>query len=303
MSLKGLAKGAKNTAKTAGEMAKKGIKAAQKGIQATQVAKQALENPATTIFNLLFSPLVFPPGANPFNTKDVSSTPKLVVNIIRTISTIITYLMPFIKIIAVAAIIILILYLVGVLGISTSSNQQLTVSGPIFAKIGDKLDYTISVNYSGSAQNIIITNQIPDGTEYLSAPQGNYDPVTNTVAWNIPAATGSVSAALSLTLLATKDNNYITNIIRGTIPNGVLGENDSLVSSNKDQILTPQLPPMTYPLTPKFNTPNATPTVFQLAPTNIPVSPQDTNIIKSCVVTKVGEPVIIPSLPPECTDF
>ncbi len=175
-----------------------------------------------------------------------------------------------------------------------SSNAQISSSGPIQAKIGDKLDYIITVNYPGTAQNTIITDQIPAGTKYVNAPNANYNPTTNTVTWNladiINSTPGSPSAGvnttLSLTLLATKDNDYIVNILNGTIQNGVLGANDSQPSTFNSQLST-----------------LVTPTVFQLAPTTIPVSPQDANVIKSCVVTKVGDPVIIPSLPPECTNF
>lgn len=182
---------------------------------------------------------------------------------------------------------------------SSSSSTQITSSGPVFAKIGDKLNYTIAVNYPGAAKNIIITDKIPPGTEYISAPNASYDPTTNTVTWNMAAITNStpgspsasVNTTLSLTLLATKDNNYIINTLKGAILGGVLGEKDSQLST---LTVTPTL----------FQTiPNTTPTVFQLAPTNIPVSPQDTNVIKSCVVTKVGNPAIIPPLPPECTNF
>lgn len=209
------------------------------------------------------------------------------------------------KVIIIIIIVIVIIFgllkTLDVLGLNTSSNQQITVSGPIWAKIGDKLDYAITVNYPGTAQDIIITDQIPAGTEYVNAPNATYNPTTNTVTWNITPSTASTSGSLddstnttlSLTLLATKDNDYIVNLVKGIIQGGVLGINDSKLHT--------QLSPTTYSLSP--NTPNTTPTVFQLAPTNIPISPQDTNAIKSCVVTKVGEPEVIPSLPPECTTF
>lgn len=312
-------KGSKNTAKNTGKTGKmakinRGIQAAKRGTQAIQATKQALENPVTTIFNILFSPLEFPPGANPFSVKDISSTPKFVVKIIRTTTTLITYLIPFIKIIAVIAFIGFVLHLVGVLGANTSSNQQLTASGPVFAKIGDKLNYTITVNYPGATKDIIITDKIPEGTKFVDAPQGTYDYKTNTVTWNLSSISSSASATinktLSLTVLVTKDNDYIINTPKGSIPGGVLGESDSMVTPTLFQTAPNEVleENNSQPLTPRSlggmgSTPNATPTIFQSAPTNIPVSPQDTNVIKSCVVTKIGEPVVTPSLPPECTTF
>lgn len=206
---------------------------------------------------------------------------------------------------------------------SSSSSTQITSSGPVFAKIGDKLNYTIAINYPSAAKNIIITDKIPAGTEYVSAPNASYDPTTNTVTWNLAAITNStpgfpsadINTTLSLTLLATKDNNYIINTLKGTILGGVLGQSDSLPAKDRPmsrarivqkgewQDLAGQL--STFTVTPTlFQTiPNTTPTIFQLAPTNIPVPPRDTNVIKSCVVTKVGDPAVIPSLPPECTSF
>ena len=249
--IKNLKKGAKKTAKYAGKIARGSVQAVQKARQA-YAAAQALYVAAGAVVSLLGWEIII--------------------------------------IILIIVIIIFILDQVGVLGINTYSNQQLTASGPIFAKIGDKLDYTITVNYPRSAQNIIISDQIPDGTQYINAPQGKYDFKTNTVTWNLTATTSSASATLSLTLLATKDNDYIVNLVKGIIQGGVLGINDSKLHT--------QLSPTIYPLSP-----NSTPIVFQLAPTSIPVSPQDANIIKSCVVTKIGEPEVIPSLPPECTDF
>lgn len=207
------------------------------------------------------------------------------------------------EVIIIIIIVVLIIFLlkeVGVLGLSTYSNPQLASSGPVFAKIGDKLDYTISVNYPGTAEKIIITDQIPEGTEYVNAPQATYNPTTNTVTWNIAKTTGSASGSLnninttlSLTLLATKDNNYIVNTLKGIILGGVLGINDSSISNES---ITPTL----FQATP---TEVVTPTLFQKVPSNTVAPTSNANVIKSCVVTKIGEPAVIPSLPPECTSF
>lgn len=284
--VKGLGKGAKNVAKSAGKIARGIGPAAQKARAAAQAAYAAAQAAARI--------------AAQAAAQAAASTAAAATGIS----------VGWLLIIVVIIIIIIVILgkTMGVLGTSTYSNQQLTASGPIFAKIGDKLDYTIALDYPGTAGNIIITDQIPAGTEYVNAPQATYNPATNTVTWNMPATT---SATLSLTLLATKDNNYIVNILKGTTPNVILGVNDSSISNES---ITPT-PFQTAPnevlkennsqlstLNFQLSTP-VTPTIFQLAPTNIPISPQDTNVIKSCVVTKVGEPAIIPSLPPECTSF
>lgn len=201
-------------------------------------------------------------------------------------------------IIIIIIIIIVIVFLIVLLGSGSSSSTTLglTQSGPIQAKIGDKLDYAITVNYPNTAQDIIIAEQIPDGTQYINAPQATYDPASNTVTWSIAAISGSASGSLisnvnttlSLTLLATKDNIYIINIPKGKIINEVLGESDSQLSTFKSQLST-------Y---------NATPTVFQLVPTNLHTpTPPDNSAINNCIITKIGSPIISPSLPPECANF
>jgi uncharacterized repeat protein (TIGR01451 family) len=282
----------KNLKKGAKKMAKKGIKAAQKGVQTAQKTARAAQA-AIRAAQVAYTAVTAFLGLG-WET---------------------------ILIIIIVVLIIVVLKHVGILGISTYSNPQLTSSGPVFAKIGDKLNYAITINYPASEQNIIITDQLPQGTEYVNAPQATYNPATNTVTWNvtkiIKSTTASPSAnintTLSLTLLATKDNNYIVNLVTGTTPNKVLGESDSLVTptpfqtthsevlgENNSQPLAPRSPAHRDEVGSALNT---TPTLFQVEPTRVPISPQDTNIIKSCVVTKVGEPSIVPPLPPECTDF
>lgn len=268
--------------KGAKKYAKKGARTAQKSVQATRVAAQVARQFAIRVASSIIGLL----GA------------KVIIFLI------------------ICAILVIILNQLGILGASTSSNQQITVSGPIFAKIGDKLDYVITINHPGATQNIVITNQIPDGAEYLYAPEGLFNPVTNTVTWNLAeviksnpsstSAANNTSSIFSLTLLATKDNNYIVNTLKGKIQEKVFGLNDSLpieTPMKTDQPSAIQLPPIAYPLTPKFTNPNSTPTIFQPTPTNTFISPQEENIIKACVVTKVGEPVAIPPLPLECTEF
>jgi uncharacterized repeat protein (TIGR01451 family) len=253
--VKGLVTGGKKLKKTGrvGQAAQKARAAAQAGSAATRAAGQAAARAAAQ-------------AAAQFAAATAASVTGISVGWL---------------VVIVIIIIVLVFFLLkdpSVLGINTYSNQPIASSGPVFAKIGDKLDYTITLDYPAATKNIIVTDQIPQGTEYIDSPQATYNAATNTVTWNMPAS--SASATLSLTLLATKDNNYIINILKGTMPNGVLGINDSSISNE-----------------------SLTPTLFQKAPTNIQPTPSDANIIKSCVVTKVGEPAVIPSLPPECTEF
>ncbi|MBU4017020.1 DUF11 domain-containing protein [Patescibacteria group bacterium] len=263
-----LKKSAKGLKKGAKKLATKGVKTAQKTIRAARAAYAAAQ-------------AAYAIGST------IASLVSLKVLII---------------IIFIIIIIVLLITLFGG-NLNTSATAQLTASGPIFAKIGDRLDYTITVNYPGAAEDIIITDQIPDGTEYVNAPQATYDPVSNTVTWNI-AAINNTNTTLSLTLLATKDNNYIINTLKGKvlgkigynpIPDEVLGESNSQVF---DKSVTPTVFQKIIP-----EKSIITPVIFQTSPANTQSILPETNIIKSCVVTKVGEPEVIPSLPPECTDF
>lgn len=212
-----------------------------------------------------------------------------------------------ILIVIVIAVLIIALKTIGILGVSTIS-MQITQSGPIQANVGDKIDYIISVNYPDTTQDIIITNQIPQGAKYFYAPQASYDAANNTVTWNINTQTaskstsldGNINTTLSLTLLATKDNGYIINIPKGKLPNKTLGESNSpsspiLVTPTIFQTTTSQI----------FNegdymraNKEVTPTLFQNATMQPP--PDYESIISSCFVTKIGNPVIGLSLPPEC---
>lgn len=187
-------------------------------------------------------------------------------------------------------IIIALLKTLNILGINTS-RVEIAQTGPVQAKIFDQLNYTITVNYPNSEQNIIVFNQVPDGTKFISAPKGTYDYKTNTITWNLSTTTSSassltdnISTTLSLSLLATKDNNYIINIPKGKIINPVLGEKDS-------QLLSPQNANRINSIT--------TPTIFQNNPAGAQF-PQDINFVSNCVITKIGEPAITPSLPQEC---
>lgn len=212
-----------------------------------------------------------------------------------------------IVIIIILAVAVAILKKIGVLGLSTSS-LQLNQSGPIRASLGDKIDYLITVSYPGTAKEIIITDQIPDGTQYINAPQANFDPLTNTVTWKISTDSGSlvsnINQTLPLTLSVTKNNNYVTNIPKGKVIGEVTGGNDSI---DPNQIIPTLFQEIPTKIPGENDSPNSntmvTPTIYQKTSTDTPPPPYDTNIVSNCVVTKIGDPEVIPSLPPECTSF
>ena len=101
----------------------------------------------------------------------------------------------------------------------------LSKTGPTEAQAGDELTYQIVVGYAGQAQDITITDRIPEGTEFepSTPPPARYDAATRTVTWSIkevvpPSPAGlisNVNTTLSLTLKATRDNDFIVNQAEG----------------------------------------------------------------------------------------
>lgn len=111
-----------------------------------------------------------------------------------------------------------------------TSFLTLAKTGPSQANNGDLLNYQITVNYPSTADDIIITDTIPVGTEYVSSdPVAVFDLATNTASWSaktFPGATipiSNLSTTLTLTLLATKDNSTLINVAEGTVVGGTSG--------------------------------------------------------------------------------
>ncbi len=102
----------------------------------------------------------------------------------------------------------------------------LTKSGPTEAKSGDVLTYQISVAYPGTAQDIVVTDQIPEGTEFINDqnPNFKFDPNTKTAIWNLKDPTASseailnnVNASAELKLRATANNLFVVNRVTGNV--------------------------------------------------------------------------------------
>lgn len=88
-------------------------------------------------------------------------------------------LWPWILIVGVVLLIIIliILFIIGLLSdgelSSTDSPINLSKSGPSSVANGEIIAYSFEVTYEGIADDVIITDRIPDNTEFVSAPMAN----------------------------------------------------------------------------------------------------------------------------------
>lgn len=129
-------------------------------------------------------------------------------------------------------IIIIIVMMAGAGGASQNqtSDLKITKAGPTEAQIGDELLYQITVIYPKQATDIVITDNIPDGTEYISSDQkttcdnGECNTTSKVVTWNLkdilPVQNGAISNAntiLVLKLRATANNSFLVNRAEGTV--------------------------------------------------------------------------------------
>lgn len=114
------------------------------------------------------------------------------------------------------------------------SQLVIAVTGPDQAKNGDELPYQINVAYGGTAQDIIITNKIPEGTDYVSSvPNATYDVATRTASWSMKAAitpagagVSNLNTNLTITLRSTRDNITLINMVQGAVIGGVAAGTD-----------------------------------------------------------------------------
>jgi uncharacterized repeat protein (TIGR01451 family) len=105
------------------------------------------------------------------------------------------------------------------------SNLKITKSGPTEAVAGAELTYQITVSYPGQAKEIVVTDRIPDGTDYIeSTPPAKYDPGTKTATWNLSeyqtppgAILNNMSTTIVLKLRATADNAFLVNRAEATV--------------------------------------------------------------------------------------
>lgn len=132
------------------------------------------------------------------------------------------------------------------------STKQLKISktGPSDAVKDEVINYQINVTYPGTAQDIEVTDKIPDGTTYeKSDPSGKYDDATRTVTWNLKdhqaspdAILSNVNIAINLTLKATTENAYLVNQASGNVIGAGINPNGP-VSGDVAKLLPDPLPP------------------------------------------------------------
>lgn len=134
-------------------------------------------------------------------------------------------------IVVILFILFLIIFIMGGTGnaLQNQNGPKLTITktGPDHAeKAGDPLPYQISISYPGSAQDITVTDHIPDGTDFdpSTPPPAHYDAGTRTVTWStkeaVPPVNGlisNVSTTFTLSLKATADNAFIVNQAEGSV--------------------------------------------------------------------------------------
>jgi uncharacterized repeat protein (TIGR01451 family) len=134
---------------------------------------------------------------------------------------------------------------------SETENQiRLTISknGPTEASSGQELTYQIAVGYAGRAQDISVTDRIPDGTDYIdSTPPAKYDSATRIATWNLKdyeaspeAGLNNVNTTLTLRLRATTDNLFLVNQASGNVVGAGYG---GPVSGDIVKLLPNPIPP------------------------------------------------------------
>jgi uncharacterized repeat protein (TIGR01451 family) len=131
----------------------------------------------------------------------------------------------------IAAIIVVILILVLIIIImgdpAGAGEQKLKIikSGPTEATNGEELEYKIAVTFPDQASDIVITDRIPDGTDYIdSSPSAKFDPATRTATWNLKdyqvppgLVLSDVNTTLLIRLRATADNAFLVNMAEGSL--------------------------------------------------------------------------------------
>ncbi len=105
------------------------------------------------------------------------------------------------------------------------TKLTITKSGPTTAGINDELPYQITVTYPNQAVDIVVTDRIPDGTDYIdSSPSANFDSATRTATWNLKdyqtppgAILSNTNTTLSIRLRASANDLVIVNQAEGTV--------------------------------------------------------------------------------------
>jgi hypothetical protein len=111
-----------------------------------------------------------------------------------------------------------------------AAKLTITKSGPTEAISGAELEYRIAVAYPAQAKDIMITDRLPEGTEFISTDQkatcdnGECNSSSRVVTWNlkdfIPLENdrlNNVNTVIILMLRATADNAFLVNIAEGSL--------------------------------------------------------------------------------------
>jgi|GEM_PF-2523909 len=145
--------------------------------------------------------------------------------------------------IALLVLYIIILVIAILVGLGDDPNGQgaipVTISktGPAKGSIGQNLIYNIAVGYAGSASDVTIVDKLPANVKYISsAPAGVYDATAQTVTWKAStlkiAITNPVSMSVAVTLQATANNVFITNVATATVDGTAAGGGGGPASGN-----------------------------------------------------------------------
>jgi uncharacterized repeat protein (TIGR01451 family) len=106
--------------------------------------------------------------------------------------------------------------------VRTSADVRVGITGPQLVMAGALLTYTLTVTNAGpsDAQGVQLTDMVPSGTTFVSAPSGTYNAGNNTVSYT----PGTVAAGASVTF---------TLVVRANAsdPNGFTIHNVAQVSS------------------------------------------------------------------------
>lgn len=119
-----------------------------------------------------------------------------------------------------------------------SALQVIITNGPATAKNGDTLPYTISVSYPLAFNDITLSDQLPVGTQFLSATQkvtcdnGPCDSQSKIVSWsakdnNLTTNPLNTSFVLTLKAVSVPDNSYLINVITSSLSAAAPGSNAS----------------------------------------------------------------------------
>lgn len=112
---------------------------------------------------------------------------------------------------------------------------QISKTGPSQAKLGQILDYKITVIYPGSANELVITDPIPVGTTYVSSsPKGDWS--NGQVTWDAKklnlSLSNPINISVTLTVKATRDNTNIYNTATATLTGGSIGSGGNVPHNN-----------------------------------------------------------------------